>query len=467
MLVPSLSWGQDEPYVHDSRFPFIILTKANSTKAPILSDAEFYNHSSGVIFKVNRTEIPADDHFMTLYRDSVLPMINERHLQLRNVFVRGAASPEGFYENNRRLGEGRTKALLEELKRDLQFQYMETEVETSSITEDYGYLCRLMRDARDPDFEKVKDMFDACGGDEQCCKNKLMAYNGGALWSRLLRQYFPKLRAARVILWFSEPDEEHAPVVEPVVEPTDTAIVVPPVEEPKVVEPVVVVPEIIEQPQPKVRRHVLAVRTNLLHDFFYMPKYGWAPTPNLQLEFYPWKGHYTFNVGFSCMTLRNWDSHRFYQVRDFQFEVRRYFKGQGRFLGFYLGAVAEATIYGIGLNKEEGWQGEGGAVSISAGYVMPLTKRKNFRLEFMIAAGYFMSRQDPYVYGNPITGEENGWYYYNYLGNATDFKKRNHSFSWFGPTNIGIQLTYDLFYRRHKAVKKRIDSGKILRENCF
>lgn len=440
--------GQEKSYVHDSRFPFIIITKDTVTATPHLEDEDFYRHSSGVIFKVNRTEIPVTDRFMKLYRDSVLPMVNARHLQLRNVFVRGAASPEGTYANNRRLGEGRTHALLSELKRELQFQYMDTEAETSSVTEDYGYLCRLMKEAGDADYDVVKGIYDECQGDELCCKQKLMAHDSHRLWSRLLRQYFPMLRAARVILWFSEPDEMHAPIVQKI-EPIDTLPAA------SVVLPTDRAYELLQvTEQPTVRRHVVAVRTNLLHDFFYMPKYGWAPTPNVQLEFYPWNGHLTFNMGLSWVSYRHWSHHRFYQMRDIQLELRRYFKGKGEFMGFYLGAAAEATVYGIGLNKKQGWEGEGGAVSLTGGYVMPLTKKKNLRLEFMLAAGYFLTRHDPYVYGNPITGEENGKYYYNYHGSASKFKERNHSLSWLGPTNAGIQLTYDILYRKRHNVQK-------------
>lgn len=79
MLAPTLLSAQDSAYTHDDRFPFIITRNPSFT--PHLSDEDFYQHSSGVIFKVNRTEIPDDDHFMKLYRDSVLPWINARHLQ--------------------------------------------------------------------------------------------------------------------------------------------------------------------------------------------------------------------------------------------------------------------------------------------------------------------------------------------------------------------------------------------------
>lgn len=74
------------------------------------------------------------------------------------------------------------------------------------------------------------------------------------------------------------------------------------------------------------------------------------------------------------------------------------------------------------------------------------------RLEFSASFGGFYTRFDPYVWGNPVTGDIDGLYYYNYHGNSSDFKKRNHSLTWFGPTNAGIHLTYDIIYRKKKPV---------------
>lgn len=468
LLVPTILSGQDSVYEHNSQFPFIIVTKDTVTEAPRLTDEEFYRFSSGVIFKVNRTVIPANDQFMKLYRDSVLPWINSQHLQLRKVFIRGAASPEGPYANNQRLGKGRSKALLDELHKNLLNQYIETDADISCITEDYGYLCLLMKEAGDPDYQTVKNIYDECQGDELCCKEKLRAYNHSQLWNRLLLQYFPSLRASRIILWFSEPDSLHAPQhVTPRIEPIEPIDMTPEANIILPVNPQMPMLGMTTPEMPSVRRHVVAVRTNLVHDFFYMPKYGFAPTPNVQLEFYPWNGHMTFNMGLSWISYRHWSHQRFYQMRDIQLEVRRYFKGKGQHLGFYLGVAGEGTVYGIGMNKKDGWEGEGGAVSLTGGYVMPLTKRKNFRLEFMLAAGYFLTRHDPYVYGNPVTGEENGKYYYNYLGSASKFHKRNHTLSWFGPTNVGIQLTYDILYRKRHNVQQRIATGRLRPEYCY
>ena len=85
---------------------------------------------------------------------------------------------------------------------------------------------------------------------------------------------------------------------------------------------------------------------------------------------------------------------------------------------------------------------------------MALNKQKSLRLEFSVEFGAFYTRYDPYVYGNPITGDitgdNNKDYYYDFMGNASQFKKRNHQFFWLGPTNAGIHLTYDIIYRKRK-----------------
>lgn len=445
----------DSLYVSDPDYPFILISSDTVNQPPLIADKDFYELSTGVVFEVNKSDIRKNDAFLQLYLNKILPSINSKHLQLRKVFIRGAASPDGPYANNQRLGRKRTEALLEMLQSSLLHQYIQADTELSSVTEDYGYLCVLMQKKADKDYALVRGIYDECKGDEQCCKQKLMAAQGGKLWKRLIKEYFPHLRSARLILWFSLPDATHAPIVQfepmkaiPVV--TDDILAITAPETLTVRE--VPVPEVAEQP----RRHLLAVRTNLVHDLFYMPQFGWAFSPNIQFEYYPLDGHYTFNAGVTWGTHRHWDTQEFFQVRDIQLEVRRYARGGGQFTGFYLGAYANGGKYGIGLSPSKGWQGEGGGAGITAGYVTPLNKRGNLRLEFMVAAGAYLTLYDPYVYGNPITGTKDGDYYYDYLGSASDFKKRNHRFTWVGPTNVGIQLTYDILYRK-KSIKRLND----------
>lgn len=106
--------------------------------------------------------------------------------------------------------------------------------------------------------------------------------------------------------------------------------------------------------------HLIAIRTNLIHDLLYVPQFGFAYGGNIQLEYYPKKGHYTYNIGFTFSNHRHWDDYKFFQIRDLQLELRRYFKGGAAFTGTYLGVYAEGTIYGIGFSKTKGWEGEGG-----------------------------------------------------------------------------------------------------------
>lgn len=438
----------------DARHSFFILTPDSVNKLPAFTDDEFYAISTGVVFKVNSTQISAGDQFLQVYRNEIMPMVNRRHLQLKKIFIRGAASPEGPYANNQRLARGRSEALLNELKRDLVFQYIDAAVDVSSVTEDYGYLCVLMKNANDRDYATVKAVYDGCDGDELCCKKRLMAYDRGRLWQRLLKEYFPQLRSARLILWFSEPDVEHAANI-------DMDLTLPEADMP-LVGPVQMdlagmdsLSVVLAQPVVSYdRRRLLAVRTNLVHDFFVMPNFGFAPSPNIQFEYYPRDGHLTYNVGMTWGTRRKWDSQEFWQVRDFQAELRRYFKGNGTFTGTYLGAYVHGDKYGIGLDAKKGWQGEGGGVGLSVGHTMCLNKKGSLRLEVMAAAGFFLTVFDPYVYGNPITGTIDGDYYYDYYGNASSFKRRNHRFTWLGPTNLGIQLTYDIIYRKKHIVQK-------------
>lgn len=429
--------------------PFLVVTKDSVTEAPQFTDDEFYRLSASVIFKVNSTQINANDEFYRIYRKEIVPLINARDLQLRKIFIRGAASPEGPYANNQRLARGRSAALLAALKRELSHQYHEVEIDVNSVTEDYGYLCVLMKNKNDRDYDIVKNIYNECGRDELCCKERLMKYGNGTLWRRLLTEYFPQLRAARLILWFSEPDERHAP-------PFSGGFVtakdfggdslncqMP--------EMKMDFAEDLREAKEKTKRqwrHVVAARTNLVHDCFVMPGFGFAPSPNLQFEVYPLHGHLTYNVGITWGTLRHWETQEFWQVRDIQAELRRYFKGYGQFRGFYLGAYLHGGKYGIGLDSKQGWQGEYGGAGFTGGYTMPLTRRGDLRLEFMVGLGAIMSRYDPYVYGNPVTGTIDGDYYYNYLGSASDFKRRNHQAFYVGPTNIGIQLTYDIIYRK-------------------
>ncbi|MCR4918734.1 MAG: DUF3575 domain-containing protein [Prevotella sp.] len=460
LCVQTLAQGLDGAVYHQLKdFPFVIVSDDYVATPPTVSDSLFDAAAVGLRFKVNRTELQPTDPFIPLFRERLLPWLKTQDMELRQVYVKGAASPEGPYQNNVRLSRGRTARLIEFISREMGDKPdLANMVSASSVTEDYGLLVKMMGQAGDADYDRVRRLWLDCQGDEACCKRRLMALDGGRLWRRLLRQYFPQLRQARVVLWFAR---RQPPVAVVVAEQKQATGAFARVER----RPEGVSLTVHEELNPTInisvapplpvyrRRHLIALRTNLLHDLFYMPNFGFAPGINAQIEYYPLRGHYTLNAAFTYTNHRRWSSHKFFQWRDAQLELRRYFRGGGVFTGPYLGLYAQGTVYGIGFSATKGWQGEGGGGGLSLGYVWPLNRKGNLRLELSASAGAFVTRYDPYIYNHPYVGRDDGLYYYDYYGNAANFQERNYRFTWFGPTNAGLHLTYDIIYRKKQRVK--------------
>lgn len=480
-------WTEGAVYGHDSQYPFLIITKDTVKSLPRFSDEDFYNYSTGVLFQVNKTDVRPDDPFILNYQRNIVPLVNEKHLQLRKLFVRGAASPEGSYENNRRLGQARTSALLAELQRSLQYQYLNVEKEISSVTEDYGYLCILMKQAGDADYKRVKAVYDECQGDEVCCKTRLMALDGGALWNRLLKQYFPKLRAARVILWFSEPDEEHAPVV---ITRVDTIIYDAPVHITRVdticdttyLRRTIIIEDENIRPccdddcanwtaNDSILRHpVLALKSNLLFDL--------ATFVNAEVEVpiarrwsvlaevtWPWwlqKSHYNWCNEMGALSLegrlwfRPWERHSDYK----DWKQSRRAPLQGWFMGWYAHAgYYDLQDFKFTGKQYHGRQGEFLGGGLTFGYSSRLSN--HWRMEFSLGLGavynqyrkYHLHAGDEDHIEHPLwnAGEQ---HIYRDTPEGEDLHKW-----WIGPTKLKVSLSY-LIYKRCKGPKGSVKQQK-------
>ena len=450
--------AQDSPFAPLPDFPFVYVSGDKDAHLPDISDSLFNACARGIRFRVNRTELLPDDPFISVYKSRIAPLLRDRGLVLRHIIIRGAASPEGPYDNNSRLSRARTQRLLSFIMGQLDGQFDLSRIQQSSVCEDYEYLVLLMRQAGDEEAETVDRIWQESGGSERLCKSRLQSLHGGRTWRRLLKVYFPTLRQARVMLFFGRVPEVVSQTLLPELPATDlfardafrplpgfedAAFVLPWQEREYLLLPLFCVKDSVAARLP-----VVALRTNLVHDFFYMPNFGFAPSVNVQLEFFPRCGHLTYNLGFSFSNHTHYADHKFFQMRDAQLELRRYFRKGHPYRGAYLAAYAHGFVYGIGFGTTRGWEGEGLGAGLSGGYTMRLTRCGHFRLEFMAALGFLATKYDPYVWGNPITGDLDGKYYYDYQGVASKFKKRNHLFTWLGPTNVGIQLTYDIIYRK-------------------
>lgn len=453
-----------------SQYPFIRFINPEEDASVIrLTDDEFLNKAGRIIFKVNRFDVITNDTLLHRLATDILPRINRDSLRLRRLILRGAASPEGPFLNNKMLGTRRAKMLADFLRQRLAVPVEDSTFSSEVVIEDYQLLCAMMRRAGDPDLETVQKLCDRYLPKKQytILKRNLQAMRQGTLWKRILRDYFPELRAARIVLVFEnepynkpeEPEPELITATRHKQETTTTAqsqatVQVQPEPEP---EPV---------PQKLHRREMLAVKSNLLFDFAYVPGYDrWCPIPNIAIEYFPLHGHFTYGASLDHPWWQHYWDHKYFQVRNYQLETRYYFRsgsiernpeGEGAaFRGWYLQAYAHATRFGICFSANRGWVGEGAGGGLGFGYVMQLSKRGHWRLELGAQAGFFRCQYDPYVFENLVNpAYQDHLYYYKWTGKPADFHKRQYRWNWLGPTRVGITLSYDLLYRprKHRGV---------------
>ena len=461
--------GLDEPALDSAfyaRYPYVILIDEGDNIE--ISDDDFYRNAATVVFPVSKYTLPKDDQTIKELRDVVLPQIHRDSLRVVRVKLRGAASPEGSENFNRFLSEKRQMALYDFVREYMQIPQGDSLL-SETETEGYSYLYRRMKQNADPDFEKVKPLFDEYmpTGQFTQLKRGLQTISGGRLWRRMLVTYYPSLRAACMLIVCQKKNArlnglDVQDIPETPIEPVEPVQPIVPIEPITPIQPAEPIDSIIVRYP---RREVLSVKTNLLFYGVYMPGgYDkWCPIPNVAIEYYPLRGHFTYGASFDFPWWQNYWGHKYFQVRNYQLETRYYLRkgdielrpeGKGAaFKGLYFQAYGHATIFGICFDKDHGYMGEGGGAGLGIGYVMPLSKKGHWRLEFQLQAGLFFCKYDPYQFENLINPDfHDNRYYYRWTLEPGLFKKRQYKTTWIGPTRIGITLSYDLLYR--KARKK-------------
>lgn len=208
-------------------------------------------------------------------------------------------------------------------------------------------------------------------------------------------------------------------------------------------------------------RELLSLKTNILFDFAYVPGYDrWCPIPNVALEYYPKKGHWTYGASFDFPWWQDYDGHKYFQVRNYQLETRYYIHSNdasktkdvsAAFKGLFLQGYAHVGLFCVSFDENRGWIGEGVGAGVGVGYVLPISKKEHWRLEFSAQLGAFRCKYDPFQYENPVDKTyRDGLYYYKWKLDASLFKKRQYRYTWLGPARVGITLCYDLIYRKKR-----------------
>ncbi len=230
-------------------------------------------------------------------------------------------------------------------------------VQEQFVTEDYYGLRQLMLASDAPYSKAVIDIINQGKSDAEI-KAALKRLQGGRVWQQLLKNYFPQLRAVRVLLVVTPKQQPKPDVATPVVPDIPTEVLADTIAEPKdVVEVPVIQEPVAIQEEPKAEyQPMFNIKTNLLYDLaLYVPQYGWAPTPNVSLEFLPRGGHVTALAEWTGTGWRSDRKNKTWILRNILLEGRYYIKGGAQFTGHYVEAYAHTGEFDIQFSPSKAW----------------------------------------------------------------------------------------------------------------
>lgn len=385
-----------------------------------------------VFYPVGKTELREDymGNAQTLYR---IRKYLETSSRIDSITIYSSASPEGPYLLNRRLAAGRGKSAKQYLLNHLPAhrQLPDSLIIVDPTAENWqGLYDLVLHQYPLADKEEVLAILRRTDISDEWRKVMLKRLNHGHSWLYILKELMPQLRYATWVAVWQRIEAEK--ILKPQVNlkmdmPEMDFVLLKPVDvAPRIEAPVV-------QYEP-----VLNVHTNLLYDA--------ATALNIGVEYYPRNSRWTLVANYTFPWWSKDLNHRYLQLLDGELQVRRYFDKKADHAGHYLSAYVHGGYYDFSFDAERAWQGEGAGFGLGYGYVWRPWKDKRWKLEAFIRLGYYHSLYDPYHASDPY----NGKYYYDWEGAVEDFERRNHRFRWFGPTGLGITLSYDLFKRKIK-----------------
>lgn len=432
------------------------------------TDSTFIHDSYPIIpFVVGKKDIQAQDRkWITTQMIPRLQALGDSGI----ILGRASTSPEGSLAINRRLARERMESMNALLS---SYGIDASRIQYDVVPLDFALMRSLMRLNHDSKYPVVDSLMAKYAPNDLQLKEAMIRQDKGKLWQYLYHQYFPQLRSVRIMpinksLVIME-NEQH-----PQTERSEATEMVPQEElstdsikqeDRKEPEEENIPEEKVPEESPSItfepRRELLSIKTNLLYDFAYMPGYErFCPIPNVAIEYYPLHGHFTYGASFEGPWWRNYNAHKYFQLRNYQLHTRYYLRsgdirqrdlGKGAaFKGVYFSTYAHAYLYNICFGEKRGWEGEGWGAGLGIGYVLPLDKKEHWRLEFGLQAGFLLTDYDPYQWRCPVDpGTDIDRYYYKWYGDANDFKKRQYRYTWLGPTRLEITLSYDILYRNN------------------
>lgn len=337
--------------------------------------------------------------------------------------VRGWASPEGASLFNSSLSLDRAEAILDYVERKTGVRPRASSLTVSGMGIDWkGLEESMMRDRNIPYADEalriIRDVpvwQTENGVLVGSRKKSLMDLRGGEVFEHLMYNHFSPLRRAEIILTYI-PEPALAQV-----EDLSQDVPMP-------------VPEMHPAALPEhIPIHRLALKTNLLTDAILMPSLEaeWLIRENWSIAAHG-------NVAWWSRD----SEHRYYQLAAIYPEARWWFKTKGPWHGHYLGIFAGGTWYDL-ENGGRGYQGEGGFVGLSYGYMFPVSRSLSF--EVGIGVGYLYTEYEEYL---PVP----------YMGGTHYVYQQTSRMNYLGPLKLKFSFVWRLWdadwNRRNRLARK-------------
>ena len=466
-LVSVYSLGVQARMMRSDEHPgsnFIITLPADSARMS-LSDSELWEKSAVVRFPVGSAYIPySDPGFRNVVKE--VEKLKDGYEVCCLLVIRGSASPEGGVKNNTRLAHQRAKALVKVLSKYIPLP--DSLVEERYINEDYAGLRRLMEEKPTAYSQQVLSILKKYKDQDAQAKQALQRLNGGKTWRLLLRDYFPELRASRLVLFVSKKGSiplgvpadiaggtkvpadlqsagkqavtnEQATMDTTLVSSVDTA-------DCKSAAPPTGQDSLQVEARPSAHPS-LNIKTNVLYDLaLFVPQFGYAPTPNLAIEYLPKSGHITPVLELTWSPWRNDNRSKTWIIHNFLLEGRYYIIGDA-FTGHYIAAYTNLGTYDLQFNSTKAYLadkwGKTYGFGLGWGYVKRFTSESRWKWEVNAALGFLHSDYDKYH--DAESWAEPGNTYFNWHENPADYRRYKNHLNYWGVTRLGFSISYDLF----------------------
>lgn len=339
-------------------------------------------------FRVNSTVIDSaySDNAANMREmlEFIKKMEQDSTISIVDVSFCGAASPEGSYQLNRRLANGRLSALENLIRSEVEipdsiiyrndsyipWDFLRSEIAASDMKYKDEIISILDEESRLVDYHQPNSQIDSR-------INKLKALDKGRVWQQINRRFFERMRNACVVLVTFK--KEIPPVVEPEPEPI-------PEPEPVVVDTVVPVVEPVVEPEMWTGK--LHIKTNLV---------GWGlGISNLGVEV-DLGQHWSFALPVYYSAWNYFKLTTKYRTFAIQPEIRYWLSGKNK--GFFAGAHFGMAYYNIATNGDYRYQDHGAETpalggGISLGYRLPLSKNGKWNVEFVVGGGVYKLHYD-------------------------------------------------------------------------